>query len=57
MTREEMQRVVFNALNREENEEIVTLALAQEKERPAVLIQWSDGIKYKIWVEETEEQF
>lgn len=53
MTREEIYRLVFEVLNREENDQIATLALKEE----AVLIEFSDGTKYKIQINETEEQF
>ncbi|MCI7813437.1 MAG: hypothetical protein SO016_08740 [Lachnospiraceae bacterium] len=52
MKKEMIYRAVFEALNREENDKVVTLALREE----AIFIQFSDGTKYQIKIEETEEQ-
>lgn len=55
MTKKQMQRMLFEALNAEENEEIVTLSLSEKNEE--VWIQFQDGKKYKIQIEETKEIF
>ncbi len=57
MTQKEVRDIVFKALNREENDRIVTLALAEETGSSAVLIQFDDGTKYKIKIENTEQEF
>ena len=57
MTQKEVRDIVFKALNREENDRIVTLALAEETGSSAVLIQFDDGTKYKIEIENTEQEF
>lgn len=57
MRREKMNEMIFHALNQEENDQIVTLVLRKERKCEAVLIQFDDGTKYKIHIEETDEEF
>ena len=55
MMKKQVQRMLFRALNAEENEEIVTLSLSEENQE--VWIQFQDGTKYKIRIEETHDMF
>ncbi len=57
MTQKQVRDIIFEALNREENDRILTLALGEETGKKAVFIQFNDGTKYKIQIEKTEKEF
>ncbi len=55
MEKKQIQTMLFHALNEKENDEIVTLALPENEQE--IWIQFQDGTKYRICIEETEEVF
>ncbi|MDO4454258.1 MAG: hypothetical protein Q4B90_07165 [Eubacteriales bacterium] len=55
MEKKQVQTMLFQVLNEKENDEIVTLALPEKEQE--IWIQFRDGTKYKICIEDTKEVF